>query len=116
MFKRNHGAHFVDSEEGSIVVRLKVSNAHELKRLIEDIKSGKVLESIKELYQSEASENELKNVFGKVETVEISINETDISKAESYFSTGQYLAIYYLSYENVSLGNVTFILIKLIFI
>lgn len=86
MLKSRHNAQFVDSEEGSITIRLKVSPVEKLENLVEDTKSGKLLENFKTIYCNTISQHENEQFFQDYKMIDIWCDEVELDTASQQLS------------------------------
>ncbi|PIK53611.1 hypothetical protein BSL78_09529 [Apostichopus japonicus] len=84
VFTRDEGIHFVDCEEGSLVIWLKVSSPETLNKLKEDIDSGELLRRITDKYERELSyggTEELINFQNERSSIKISYSTEEFKSA-----------------------------------
>ncbi|PIK42940.1 hypothetical protein BSL78_20202 [Apostichopus japonicus] len=87
VFTRDKGIHFVDCQEGSLVICLKVSYVETLDKLKEDIESGELLRRLMAMYESEISETERKDFQSESSSIKLSYDTEEFENAEQQLTT-----------------------------
>ncbi|XP_071855138.1 interferon-induced very large GTPase 1-like isoform X2 [Apostichopus japonicus] len=87
VFTRDKGIHFVDCQEGSLVICLKVSYVETLDKLKEDIESGELLRRLMAIYESEISDTERKDFQLESSSMKISYDTEEFENAKQQLTT-----------------------------
>ncbi|PIK53599.1 hypothetical protein BSL78_09517 [Apostichopus japonicus] len=87
VFTRDKGIHFVDCQEGSLVICLKVSSVEELDKLKEYIESGVLLRRLMSRYESEISDTERKDFQSESSSIKLSYDTEEFENAKQQLTT-----------------------------
>ncbi|PIK53604.1 hypothetical protein BSL78_09522 [Apostichopus japonicus] len=87
VFTRDKGIHFVDFQESSLVICLKVSSVEELDKLKEYIESGELLRRLMAGYESEISDTERKDFQSESSSIKLCYDTEEFDNAKQQLTT-----------------------------
>ncbi|PIK55782.1 putative interferon-induced very large GTPase 1-like [Apostichopus japonicus] len=87
VFTWDKGIHFVDCQEGSLVICLKVSSVEELDKLKEYIESGELLRRLMARYESEISDTERKDFQSESSSIKLCYDTEEFDDAKQQLTT-----------------------------
>ncbi|PIK53610.1 hypothetical protein BSL78_09528 [Apostichopus japonicus] len=87
VFIHDHGIHFVDFKEGSLLICLKVSSVGTLDKLKEDIESEELLRRLVAVYENEISDTERKDFQSESSSMKLTYVTEEFENAKQQLTT-----------------------------